>query len=99
MIHPRNVKDAFSLDGKVVVLTGAAGIIGTQVVKAFVEAGARVFAIDRDADVLLDRLGPVHASLITCVADVSQKPSLVAAHALLASRWGEADGLLNNAAT
>lgn len=94
-----NSKDAFSLDGKVVVLSGAAGIIGTQVVKGFLEAGARVFAIDRDADMLSDRLGPVHESLITCVADVSRRESLADAHGLLTSRWGEADGLLNNAAT
>ena len=95
----KNAKDAFSVDGKVVVLSGAAGIIGTQVVKSFVQAGARVFAIDRDADLLADRLGSAHASLITCVADVAQRESLVAAHALLVARWGEADGLLNNAAT
>ena len=44
--------DAFRLDGKTVVLTGAAGVIGTQVVLAFVEAGAKVCAIDRNAALL-----------------------------------------------
>lgn len=93
------MSDAFSLDGKIVVLTGAAGIIGSQVVGAFVEAGARVFALDRDAGLLEERLGAPHASMMTCVADVASRESLVQAHALLESQWGSADALLNNAAT
>lgn len=92
-------RDAFSVEGKVVVLSGAAGIIGSQVVKAFVEAGARVFAIDRDAALMEEKLGSAHESLITCVADVANRKSLVNAHALLVARWGQADALLNNAAT
>ncbi len=100
MTTPSQVaRDAFSLDGKVVVLSGAAGIIGSQVVKAFVEAGARVFAIDRDAALLDAKLGSAHKSLITCVANVANRASLVTAHAQLFSRWGQADALLNNAAT
>ena len=93
------MSDAFSLDGKVVVLTGAAGIIGAPVVKAFVEAGARVFALDRDAGLLQERLGTSHASMMTCIADVTSRDSLVRAHAALESKWGTADALLNNAAT
>ncbi len=93
------MKDAFSLDGKVVVLSGAAGIIGSQVVNAFVEAGARVFALDRDPGLLEGRLGKSHDAMITCVADVASRDSLIKAHALLESRWGLADALLNNAAT
>lgn len=93
------MKDAFSLDGKVVVLSGAAGIIGSQVVKAFVEAGARVFALDREAGLLEERLGKSHDAMITCVGDVASRDSLIRAHALLESRWGLADALLNNAAT
>lgn len=93
------MKDAFSLDGKVVVLSGAAGIIGSQVVKAFVEAGARVFALDREAGLLEERLGKSHDAMIACVADVASRDSLIRAHALLESRWGLADALLNNAAT
>lgn len=96
---PKVAPDAFSLDGKIVVLTGAAGIIGCQVVKTFVEAGARVFAIDRDEAQLEERLGAAHSSLMTCVADVASRPSLSDAHALLVARWGQADALLNNAAT
>lgn len=47
-------KDSFRLDEKVVVLNRA-GIIGSEVVRAFLDAGARVFAIDRDATLLEQR--------------------------------------------
>ena len=39
--------DRFSVAGKVVFLTGAAGGIGLALVKAFLEGGARVFAVTR----------------------------------------------------
>ena len=91
--------DAFRLDGKTVVLTGAAGIIGTQVVLALVEAGARVCAIDRNAALLKQKLGPEHGALLHCAADVSNRESLLKARKKLESKWGVADALLNNAAT
>lgn len=91
--------DAFRLDGKVVVLTGAAGLIGTQVVLAFVEAGARVCAIDRNAALLAQQLGPEHASLLHCPADVSSRDALLAARKKIEASWGPADALINNAVT
>lgn len=93
------MKDAFRLDGKVVVLSGAAGIIGSEVVKNFLEAGARVFAIDREQALLEERLGPAHDSLALCAADISRREPLLRAREALSARWGQADALLNNAAT
>lgn len=89
--------DAFRLDGKVVVLTGAAGIIGSAVVREFLEAGARVFAIDRSPEALKEKL-PACAELVTCQADVSAPDSVRAAFARLQQAWGLPDVLLNNAA-
>lgn len=89
--------DAFRLDGKTVVLTGAAGVIGTQVVLAFVEAGARVCAIDRNAALLKQKLGPEHSALMHCAADVSSREALLRARKKLDAKWGTADALVNNA--
>lgn len=91
--------DAFRLDGKVVVLTGAAGIIGTEVVKTFLAAGARVFALDVSADALEQKLGASHDSLLICAANVAQRESLLLAQEKLQAAWGLADVLINNAAT
>lgn len=93
------MSDAFRLDGKVIVLTGAAGIIGSEVTRNFLAAGARVFAIDRDAQQLEAKLGGKTDSLLPWAADVSDKQSLVEARILLEDTWGCADALLNNAAT
>jgi NAD(P)-dependent dehydrogenase (short-subunit alcohol dehydrogenase family) len=92
------MSDAFGLDGKVVVLTGAAGIIGSEVVRQFLKAGARVFAIDRDAQQLEQALGPQDPCLLRCTADVSDPQLLRQAYAQLHGEWGVPDVLLNNAA-
>ena len=92
------MSDAFRLDGKVVVLTGAAGIIGTEVTRLFLESGARVFAMDREAALLEQRLGKPHDSLMTCIADVSSQDSVRHAFEQLRVAWGVPHVLLNNAA-
>lgn len=91
--------DPFRLDGKTVVLTGAAGVVGIEVVLALVEAGAKVCAIDLNAALLRQKLGAEHASLLHCAADVSSRDSLLRARKKIESRWGQVDALLNNAAT
>lgn len=88
----------FRLDGKVIVMTGAAGILGAQAVARFIEAGARVCALDV-SDSALEKLGPAHEQLTKVAIDVSQRASLAAAREHLAGLWGEADVLFNNAAT
>lgn len=93
------MSDAFGLAGKVVVLTGAAGIIGSEVARNFLAAGARVFAIDRDAGSLEKNLGPASGDLVHCVADISKPDEVKRARLLLQANWGVADALLNNAAT
>lgn len=87
----------FRLDSKIVVITGAAGILGQGAVAAFLDAGARVCALDRtDAD--LARLG-AHERLFTIAADVTDPRSVRAAADRVAATWGVADVLFNNAAT
>ncbi|RYX97704.1 MAG: SDR family oxidoreductase [Comamonadaceae bacterium] len=91
--------DAFSLGGKTVVLTGGAGIIGSQVALAFLEAGARVVALDRSAGLLEEKFGTPHDALMTCQADVSSRESLLAVRQKVENAWGPVNALINNAAT
>lgn len=88
----------FRLDGKVIVITGAAGILGTSAVTRFVEAGARVCALDI-SDSVLDTLGPAHDQLMKLPVDVTDRNGLLAARAALTGHWGIANVLFNNAAT
>ena len=42
------MKNLFSVKDKVVVITGAAGILGTAMVRHFAEEGAKVVVLDRN---------------------------------------------------
>lgn len=90
--------DAFRLDGRIIAMTGAAGILGQGAVAAFLREGARVCALDRSA-ADLERLGPDSGQLLKIATDVSDPASVRAAADLLQARWGIADVLFNNAAT
>ena len=43
------MKNLFTVEGKVIVITGATGILGQSMVAHFAEQGAKVVLLDRDA--------------------------------------------------
>jgi NAD(P)-dependent dehydrogenase (short-subunit alcohol dehydrogenase family) len=77
--------------GKVVVVTGGARGIGDAIAVAFVEHGATVVALDRDAP-SVPRVGVRHVA-----ADVTDEASVAAAFADVRSAEGAPDVLVNNA--
>ena len=68
-------RDFFRLDGRIVVVSGAAGGgIGTTVTRMVAEAGATVVAVSRGQDNLDRHLGPLLAeglSVVPVAADAS----------------------------
>lgn len=65
-----------SLSGQSVAITGAARGIGLAIARSFLECGAVVIAIDRDADVLTKLQNELGDSFIPVVADVADFASL-----------------------
>jgi NAD(P)-dependent dehydrogenase (short-subunit alcohol dehydrogenase family) len=67
--------DRIRLDGKVAVVTGAAGVIGTATIHLLAERGARVVAVDRrekDRQTAIKDL-PASAQALAIAADVTRE--------------------------
>ncbi|WP_433450995.1 SDR family NAD(P)-dependent oxidoreductase [Streptomyces sp. CA-142005] len=83
------------LDGRVVIVTGAARGQGEQEARLFVEEGARVVVadvLDDQGEVLAKRLGALYVHL-----DVGREVDWAGAVAAVKRAYGRIDGLVNNA--
>jgi NAD(P)-dependent dehydrogenase (short-subunit alcohol dehydrogenase family) len=85
-------------EGRVVVITGAAGGIGRALLEAFHRDGATIAAVDlpgTNANEIVEALAPRHAGF---GCDVSSEDEVVDLVARIAARFGRIDALINNAA-
>jgi NAD(P)-dependent dehydrogenase (short-subunit alcohol dehydrogenase family) len=93
---------AFSLTEKVVVVTGALGLLGREHCAALAEAGARVVVTDLNADglgALAERLRQNGASdALAIPADVTKPDDVDRVRDLALASFGRIDVLVNNAA-
>ena len=91
------------LEGKVAIVTGAAGGFGRELVRGLLGAGAKVAALDVD-DKRLDELAATHAEasgagrLITARTDISRYEACEAAVAQARANLGGLHILINNGA-
>src|SRR5579859_4921878 len=87
----------YELEGKVVIITGAARGVGRAMVRLFVAQGARVLAADREAEGLAETCAAAPGA-VALVADVSTPEG--AAHIVAAAlqQWGRLEVCVNNAA-
>jgi NAD(P)-dependent dehydrogenase (short-subunit alcohol dehydrogenase family) len=91
--------DCNRLDGKVALVTGAGGEIGSAAIRLMAARGARIAAVDRDAT-SLQRLSaelPPGTNLITCEADVTDEDAVRRYVGYVRSRTGRVDIFFNNA--
>ena len=78
-----------TLEGKVAIITGATGGLGTSVTAAFLEAGARVAAVDRSAR------QEANDSFVSVAADLSTPAGATSAVDAVIARWGRVDILVH----
>ena len=91
--------DRIRLDGKVAVVTGAAGVIGTATMRLLAERGARIVAVDRkreDLSAAIKNLPPT-AEALTVAADVTQEDEVAGYVQACLERFGTIDVFYNNA--
>ena len=97
-----NVKKIFDLSGKVILLTGAAGNLGTQYAGGLAEAGANIVLADIDyskCKIIQSKLEKKFKRKFTSLElDLRDKKSIVKNVKLLQKKFGTIDVLINNAA-
>jgi NAD(P)-dependent dehydrogenase (short-subunit alcohol dehydrogenase family) len=94
-----NIAKVFGLDGKVAVVTGAAGQLGSQYVRAMLSAGAKVVGIDIDLEDPKGRLAGITGDdFLPLEADITDRASLERALELIVRKFGGVHALVNNAA-
>ncbi len=91
--------DRIRLDGRVAVVTGAAGIIGSATIRLLAERGARIVAIDRHADDLSAAIKdlPASAETLPITADVRDEDEVAGYVRATLDRFGTIDVFYNNA--
>ena len=87
-----------SLEGKVALVTGAAGGIGAAIVSLFRASGARVLALDINADALSQAFGKTDDAVSTRCCDATREVDVQAAIAAAVSMFGRIDVLVNGVA-
>jgi NAD(P)-dependent dehydrogenase (short-subunit alcohol dehydrogenase family) len=91
--------DRIRLDGKVAVVTGAAGVIGTATIRLLAERGAKIVAVDRreqDLKAAVREL-PASAEALVVAADVTQEDEVADYVRAATDRFGTIDVFYNNA--
>ena len=94
------VMDRFSLAGKVALVTGGAGKLGTQMVAALAEAGALTYVASRNIDKLeqlADRLRGQGLNVRAARYDQGDEASILALRDEMFRNSGKLDVLVNNA--
>jgi NAD(P)-dependent dehydrogenase (short-subunit alcohol dehydrogenase family) len=93
-------KDLFDLSGRVVVVTGAYGLLGRQFCRALARRGVRVAAFDLAADPARAEnvFGVDHDKVLSVRVDVRSRDSLDAALDIVNAQMGVPHGLINAAA-
>lgn len=86
------------LAGRVAVITGAAGGIGSAIARLFAASGARVACIDLSAPgAVAQAIRAASGDAIALSADVSREADTLRAAAAVEAEWGPAQVLVNGA--
>lgn len=91
--------DSIRLDGRVAVVTGAAGVIGSATTRLLAERGARIVAVDRKPDELAATIKdlPASADALSIAADVTDENEVAGYVRAAVDKFGGIDVFYNNA--
>lgn len=90
--------NSFDLEGKVVIVTGAAGNLGVGYARFLAESGAIIYAWDRNEEKLYKAFESGNTLLFPKALDLTQESEVIQAVTEIINAHGKIDGLINNAA-
>ena len=93
------MSDRIRLDGKVAVVTGAAGVIGSATARLLAKRGAKIVAVDRKREDLQAAIRdlPASAQALSVTADVANEDEVSAYVRAAVDKFGTIDVFYNNA--
>jgi len=94
------ILDKFSLKDKVIVITGATGILGKSFVQGIAEAGAKIVILGRNEERAAQRVKEAeqaNTEAFYILVDVLDEQALIKAKEEILTKWGKIDGLVNAA--
>lgn len=91
------MQNLFSVEDKIVVVTGGCGQLGREFTRALAERGARVAVFDVAHDDERDVDREIQERILKVTADVTRRDSLEAGLAEVKGKWGVPHALINNA--
>ncbi len=92
--------DLFDLSGRVAIVTGGYGVLGSSMAHALAAAGARVVILGRRADAadaVVQSIRAAGGEAMTALADVVDEDALRAVRTEILASWGRIDILVNAA--
>jgi NAD(P)-dependent dehydrogenase (short-subunit alcohol dehydrogenase family) len=99
-VEQGSMQDLFSLAGKVAVVTGATGVLGSEMARSLAQSGARVAVLGRreeKANRVAQEIEVAGGQSLPLPADVLDTGQLGSARDALLERWGRVDILVNAA--
>lgn len=94
------MKTDFLLTDKVIIITGATGVLGGAFADGITQAGATVGILGRNGQIANERTQKIinkGGKAIALIADVTKESDLIAARDLVLFTYGRIDGLVNAA--
>jgi NAD(P)-dependent dehydrogenase (short-subunit alcohol dehydrogenase family) len=86
----------FDLSGKVVAITGGAGILGSELSRGLAKAGAKIAVLDRNpADELVAEIKEARGDAVSIPFDALDRESLLQAREEILAKYGTIDILVN----
>ncbi|MCR5519841.1 MAG: SDR family oxidoreductase [Bacteroidales bacterium] len=89
------MKDLFSVEGKVAVITGAAGVLGGSLARHFVAQGAKVAALVHRPEQVEEVLSVLGKENLAFACNVMDIPSVEKISKEIVETWGRVDILIN----